>query len=1023
MKLKIHLICLWASLAVSTQAELVYHWTFDTDGSASVGDVAMIFNSNATQSTACSTIGQGALQVTSAGAPAVGGAVTESAIDWSAFANGDTRTISMWVRPTVGQESQATFFGAGVNNNSSRFDIKSSDNQNFRVEIQGTGQTTATSINDGSWHHVAVVVPNEASAFDEMIFYIDGAEVDNASGSSLPINTGTAIIRLGDSTNPAGDRDFNGFIDDVRIYDTALTPAEITTLFSEARPVRCLQVGDEQLVLGESTDLSWEAVDVSSLQITNDQDATTINALAIGASGSTTISPTVTTTYTITGTPTGGGDPDVRTLTVEVKVAPDIFTFTDSPDLIYGFGDVTLNWTTGGAQRITITDDQGSAPLVFTATADTQEFLDAGSTTIANVSTTTVYTLTATLAEDGSGATETLETTAEVQSAPDITLVAVPSVTDGTEAVTLFFNATLISDLSDTSISGVIDNFDGGTTLEDSEQDFTTNLPAGPIYIFQPLNADNSFRGGGIEVVSYSGTAITLAADISQDFDWPGNYVIFGIELSGADQIVINDGTSDIATITDPALIAAGSLDLGVVPASTTYTATASITGAGAAQATASVDTTGTGNTYEEVVRSDSPVGYYRFEEQARTAVIYDYSGNANHSTNIIGADFLLSDVEGAIGRAATFVTPRNEFNNSTNGVSIVTGVTLDPSDPDGDDVNDVDNVDFDPDGEGWSLTALVKPDFNLTDGNLHIWSNENGDGFGRSNLYINPDRTLTSFVGGTSSPDPTTATVDNATPLIESGWCHIALTCTENGDAVTGDGETEPAPPTYTLRFYIDGNLEAEQLLPNATPDFSNGGWIIGAQKLRRTATYFEGSLDEVTIFDTPLSASRIAAHNAAFLANASGLLAFGNDTTIARGDTVNLIAKIGSDTTSATIDNGAGSVIAGMTNLVPVTPTETTTYTIDVDGEIQSVTITVVDSLSLVDSGLDNGSGNPFVTVGNVVEGSSYSLFRSTDLENWTPVGPVQVGDDSGQATFADPNALDIATNPKLFYQVRQQ
>ncbi len=41
-------------------------------------------------------------------------------------------------------------------------------------------------------------------------------------GGSLVVNTATGTTRIGDSFNPATDRDFNGHLDDIRVYDNAL---------------------------------------------------------------------------------------------------------------------------------------------------------------------------------------------------------------------------------------------------------------------------------------------------------------------------------------------------------------------------------------------------------------------------------------------------------------------------------------------------------------------------------------------------------------------------------------------------------------------------------------------------------------------------------------------------------------------------------------------------------------------------------------------------------------------------------
>jgi len=86
-------------------------------------------------------------------------------------------------------------------------------------------------IQDDSWHHVAVVVPEASppNLHDHVKLYLDGekAEIDDIGLLDLwPIDTGEKQeVLIG--------RRFRGILDDVRIYDRALTDEQIREL---ARP-------------------------------------------------------------------------------------------------------------------------------------------------------------------------------------------------------------------------------------------------------------------------------------------------------------------------------------------------------------------------------------------------------------------------------------------------------------------------------------------------------------------------------------------------------------------------------------------------------------------------------------------------------------------------------------------------------------------------------------------------------------------------------------------------------------------
>jgi hypothetical protein len=80
---------------------------------------------------------------------------------------------------------------------------------------------------NGNWHHLACVIGTSG-----MTLYFDGAQVASNSDTSAVVwatpNGGT--LAIGRHAGNLTDRDFNGKIDDVRVYNRALSQSEITTL-------------------------------------------------------------------------------------------------------------------------------------------------------------------------------------------------------------------------------------------------------------------------------------------------------------------------------------------------------------------------------------------------------------------------------------------------------------------------------------------------------------------------------------------------------------------------------------------------------------------------------------------------------------------------------------------------------------------------------------------------------------------------------------------------------------------------
>lgn len=111
----------------------------------------------------------------------------------------------------------------------------SKDNANYPANsivfsITGTstyrGYTAANTIKPGQWQHIAAV----ASATNVISLYVDGQLVpltfDVGVNTPVAASTNTSTpVHIGNS--PAMNRPFNGFIDEARVWSTALTQAQI----------------------------------------------------------------------------------------------------------------------------------------------------------------------------------------------------------------------------------------------------------------------------------------------------------------------------------------------------------------------------------------------------------------------------------------------------------------------------------------------------------------------------------------------------------------------------------------------------------------------------------------------------------------------------------------------------------------------------------------------------------------------------------------------------------------------------
>ena len=82
------------------------------------------------------------------------------------------------------------------------------------------------SVNDGQWHHVVCIYDGS-----KMYIIIDGNE-DSSQSASGGINTNNEPVYIGENSENTG-RCWNGLIDDVRVYNYALTKEEVEALSNQ----------------------------------------------------------------------------------------------------------------------------------------------------------------------------------------------------------------------------------------------------------------------------------------------------------------------------------------------------------------------------------------------------------------------------------------------------------------------------------------------------------------------------------------------------------------------------------------------------------------------------------------------------------------------------------------------------------------------------------------------------------------------------------------------------------------------
>ena len=122
-----------------------------------------------------------------------------------------------------------------------RFDSQPLGSGNGTTGFNQSFIGTSALINDGLWHHIALTYDGPTRAAN---LYVDYARV--AGGTVInPLVYDNSALRFGSS---GGGRGFDGYMDEVRLSDTALAPTEFLSAVPEPSVVSLAMLG--ALVLG-----------------------------------------------------------------------------------------------------------------------------------------------------------------------------------------------------------------------------------------------------------------------------------------------------------------------------------------------------------------------------------------------------------------------------------------------------------------------------------------------------------------------------------------------------------------------------------------------------------------------------------------------------------------------------------------------------------------------------------------------------------------------------------------------------
>lgn len=145
-----------------------------------------------------------------------------------------SRTLTCWLRDKGSIGNVNTLINYGTAAATKRFLMNVDASGHLKMAVGGGNKTgTSTVLLDGEWHFVCVVLDaTDGNQVSDIKFYVDGQPDAQSALTEQTIATENTFLTVG-GQETSGFNPFNGDIDEVYIYDIALTPAQILELWNK----------------------------------------------------------------------------------------------------------------------------------------------------------------------------------------------------------------------------------------------------------------------------------------------------------------------------------------------------------------------------------------------------------------------------------------------------------------------------------------------------------------------------------------------------------------------------------------------------------------------------------------------------------------------------------------------------------------------------------------------------------------------------------------------------------------------
>ena len=143
-------------------------------------------------------------------------------------------TILAWFKANNFGDDRFIAKATGTNVPSAHWSLGTDSNDTLKAQIKIAGTTreltpAVSTMSTDVWYFIAVTYDGST-----MRVYLDGVQVGSAAYAGAVSNDSTVAVALGNLPTGAGNRAFNGAVDEAAVYDNALSAAQIAALYAAA---------------------------------------------------------------------------------------------------------------------------------------------------------------------------------------------------------------------------------------------------------------------------------------------------------------------------------------------------------------------------------------------------------------------------------------------------------------------------------------------------------------------------------------------------------------------------------------------------------------------------------------------------------------------------------------------------------------------------------------------------------------------------------------------------------------------